>query len=99
MSKNFRGQLAAYAKNFPHDDFIVLPERYNDGLRTTEFAVYSASRTGRALERYKRDRDAWRALRNLGYVREGKKWRKAPAADLPVPNPHLLHPIDSEVHS
>lgn len=97
-TKKLRGRLASFATAYPDDEFVVLAERYNDGLRITEFAIYSISRTGPALERYARDRDAWRYLRTLGYVREGKKWRKVPAKEQEVPNPELLHPIDSEIH-
>lgn len=94
-----KGKLSAYIKAYPNDDFVVLHESVWINRGFANFAIYSATRTGPVIERYKRDRDAWRALRNLGYVREGKRWRKAPAADLPVPNPFLLEPITSEVHS
>ena len=98
MSKNFRGRLATYIKQYPNDEFVVLTESVWTGKGFVNFAVYSATRTGTVLERYSRDRDAWRALRNLGYVREGKRWRKAPAQDSAPPRPELLHPIDEEVH-
>lgn len=91
-------KLAVYAAAFPQDEYVVLTESTWTGKKFVNFAVYSATRTGQAIDRYSRDRDAWRALRALGYVREGKRWRKAPAADLPAPRPDLLHPINDEVH-
>lgn len=74
--KRFRGALAHYALD--HKWLFIKPQP--DVFDGTHYAIgYYEVRnlpepTFIRLEGYSRERDAKRALRNIGYVQEGNRW-------------------------
>jgi len=76
-----RSKLQAFAAEFPRADLFI--ESVSDA-EPTEGVFIKSSTTGRIVAGYMRRRDAWRALRTLGYQEEGIYWRQVPKADQPV---------------
>lgn len=76
--------IKVFITAFPNDELVIVKEPVWTGKGFSHYTLYSATRTGLPIQFFSRDRDAWRALRKFGYVREGKVWRKAPKADSEV---------------
>lgn len=76
-----RSRLQAFAAEFPRADLFI-----ESAFETepTECVRIKSSTTGRVVAEYMRRRDAWRALRSLGYQEEGIYWRQVPKAEQPV---------------
>lgn len=78
---NTRGKLAKFMHTHSRTDLVV--------VQYIGFAsVYPTDQAGNILysctiEKFSRDRDAWRRLRKLGYTREGSKWRRVPKCEQP----------------
>lgn len=67
------GGLNRFLKEFPR--VRVTMERAIDGSWTINRYTGAGGLPGMVIASYSRDRDCWRALRRLGYVREGLSWK------------------------
>lgn len=79
-----RGKLANFCKKHPRSDL-----RVSQYIGFAEVA-YAALCIGDSVswvtvEKFSRDRDAWRRLRQLGYTREGEVWRLVPKQQQAIP--------------
>lgn len=66
------GNLKRWATKHPFTTFLLT----DNGGCTAVNALFSGGYT--KLAEYSRERDAKRALRDLGYTQEGRYWRKVP---------------------
>ncbi len=73
-----RSKLQAFAAEFPRADLFIVSVFENE---PTEMVQVKSATTGRVAAEYMRRRDAWRALRTLGYQEEGIYWRQVPKAE------------------
>jgi|SRR6478609_5314563 hypothetical protein len=71
------GSLKLYVKDHPNSRFAVSSDMYGFTIQAAVKLNSLMTVLGPTVAHYSRDRDAWRALRDLGYVQEGRWWRKA----------------------
>lgn len=80
-----RGKLAKFCKKHPNTDLYV---RQYIGFACVLYLAqpYPQVQWGYfTVDRFSRDRDAWRRLRQLGYTREGEVWRLVPKQQQAIP--------------
>lgn len=76
---NSPGALRAYVKEHPRAQFVISNDLLDESSSIKILVVVSKMLppvVGDTVARYSRDRDCKRALKGLGYVQEGRAWRR-----------------------
>lgn len=74
MTKSYTiGGLNRFIRNFPRNRVCISKDM--DGPTINRYVPLGHTCVGEVIASYSRERDARRALRNLGYVQEGVAWK------------------------
>lgn len=80
-----RSSLQKFSAQYPYADLaVVMAPRMDPACVVKERAPVNIVGHGRVIATFSRRRDAWRALRNCGYVKEGCFWRHKVASERPA---------------